>query len=365
MFITETMISEVADKLNFDVNRLRELNMYQEGLEQTTPCSYPIEDWHVPEMWSKIKIDSAFAQQSKSIAEFNASNRWKKRGIALIPSKFPLGLPNIFNQATALVHIHRDGSVLVSHGGVEMGQGLHTKMIQIAANALHVQPCQIFISNSASDRVPNASTSGGSVTTDLNGMAVNKACLELYARLAPFREANPTAGLAKWAEAAYASRVSLSAHGFFSSEDLTYDPKTNTGRMFFYFTNGVAVTSVEIDTLTGDHSILRSDIIMDIGNSINYSIDIGQIEGGFIQGVGWVTSEELLVESSNGASLSLGPRTYKIPTVKDIPRQMNVSVLRGKTYKNLRTIKSSKAIGEPPFFLGASVCTQEEIIVAL
>jgi xanthine dehydrogenase/oxidase len=310
MLITEQMVSEVADQLGMSVNELRFKNMYKE--DQRTPCDFPIEDWHVPEMWQQVLQDSEFEKQRDEIAEFNAVNNWKKRGIAIIPTKFPLGLPNMLNQATALVHIHTDGSVLVTHGGIEMGQGLHTKITQIAANALHVPPSQVYISGSSSDRIINTSPSGGSFTTDLNGMAVANACTELYERLAPFREASPDGTLADWAQAAYASRVNLSAQSFYTSEELTYDPKSNTGRMWFYFTSGVAVSSVELDLMTGEHTVLRADLSMDIGQSINPAIDVGQIEGGFMQGVGWCTSEELKVRVEDGSLLARGPRTYNV-----------------------------------------------------
>ena len=211
---------------------------------------------------------------------------------------------------------------------------------------------KIFFST---DKVPNTSPTAASASSDLNGMAVLDACKQLAARIQPYREKDPNGCLSNWALAAYLDRVNLSANGFYKTPDLTYDWETNTGRMFFYFTTGIAVSSVELDVLTGDHTILRTDIIMDIGQSINFSIDIGQIEGAFVQGVGWSTIEELLVLPSNGAVFTRGPGNYKIPGFRDIPQQFNVKILRDKQYQHLKTIKSSKGIGEPPLFLGASV----------
>ncbi len=348
------MISEAADKLNIHVDEIREKNMYKEN--ELTHYNLPVEDWYIPDMWQDIQEYTNYKQQREEIDEFNRTNRWKKRGIALIPTKYPVAFSQTYmNQASALVHIHTDGSVLLTHAGIEMGQGLHTKMVQVAANALKISPDKIYISETSTDKIANGSASAASASTDLNGMAVLNACTELYERLAPYREKKPDGNLADWASAAYLDRVSLSAIGFYKTDNLTYDIASNTGRFFPYFTSGIAISSVELDTLTGDHTIIRSDIYMDIGHSINYAIDIGQIEGAFIQGVGWCTIEELLLQSSNGCSITRGPGNYKIPSFRDIPQQFNVKILRDKEYKHLKTIKSSKGVGEPPLFLGASV----------
>lgn len=228
-------------------------------------------------------------------------------------------------------------------------------MIQIAASTLETPMEQIYISETSTDKVPNGSATAASVGSDLNGMAVMNACLELKERLKPYKEKNPNGTLANWAVAAYFDRVNLSANGFYKTPGLDYDWETNTGRLYFYHTTGVAVSIVELDTLTGDHTPLKTDIIMDIGNSINYSIDIGQIEGAFIQGLGWCTIEETLVLTTNGGLFTRGPGNYKIPTFRDIPVEFNVKILRDKQYKHLKTVKSSKGIGEPPLFLCSSV----------
>ena len=236
-----------------------------------------------------------------------------------------------------------------------MGQGLHTKMTQIAASVLEVPIENIFISETATDKVPNGSATATSASSDLNGMAIMNACLQLKERIQPYREKNPNGSISDWAFAAYFDRVNLSANGFYKTPDLSYDWETNTGILYFYFTSGVSISLVELDLLTGDHTTLRTDIVMDIGNSINYSIDIGQIEGAFMQGVGWCVNEELLTLTGNGSAFTRGPGTYKIPTFRDIPVEFNIKILKDKEYNYLKTIQSSKGIGEPPLFLGSSV----------
>lgn len=354
MMITEMMISEVCEKLKLDPVLVRHQNMYKPM--DVTHYSMPLEDWYLPEMWQTSLKDCNYDRLRHEVEEFNEKNKWKKRGLAVLPTKFGLSFTARFlNQAGALVHIYSDGSVLLSHGGIEMGQGLYTKMIQIAANTLNIPDSNIHIAETSTDKVPNTSATAASVSSDLNGMAVQDACRQLAERIKPYREKNPNGNIADWALAAYLDRVNLSANGFYKTPDLSYDWDTNSGRMFFYFTTGVAVSLVELDTLTGDHTILQSDIIMDIGQSINFSIDIGQIEGAFIQGVGWSTLEELLVLPSNGFMFTRGPGNYKIPSFKDIPQKFNVRLLKDKNYSHLKTIKSSKGVGEPPLFLGASV----------
>ena len=354
MMITEMMISEISEKLGLDPNDIRQKNFYKEN--DLTHFNMPIEDWFIPEMWNTLMENSLYKSRREEVDLFNANNKWKKRGLAIVPSKFGLSFTTRFlNKAGALVHIYTDGTILLSHGGVEMGQGVHTKMIQIAANTLQIPIDKIYIAETSTDKVSNTSPTAASVSSDMYGMAVMDACQQLADRLQPYREKNPNGNIGDWALSAYFDRVNLSANGYYQTPDLTYEWETNTGRLYFYFTNGVAVSSVELDLLTGDHTILRSDIIMDIGKSINYSIDIGQIEGAFIQGVGWCTIEELLIQTNNNVAFTRGPGNYKIPGFRDIPIEFNVKILRDKVYKHLKTVKSSKGIGEPPLFLGASV----------
>lgn len=243
------------------------------------------------------------------------------------------------NQAGALILIYTDGSVLLSHGGTEMGQGLHTKMIQVASRALGIDTSKIHISETATDKVPNTSATAASAGSDLNGMAVLQACETLMKRLQPYKDKNPTGKWEDWVSAAFVDRVSLSATGFYATPDIGFDFKKNCGKPFNYFTFGVACTEVEIDCLSGDHQVIRSDIVMDLGESINPAIDIGQIEGAFIQGYGLFTMEELIY-SPTGTLYSRGPGAYKIPGFGDIPLEFNVSLLKGAP--NPRAVFSSK-----------------------
>jgi xanthine dehydrogenase/oxidase len=228
-------------------------------------------------------------------------------------------------------------------------------MIQIAASTLEIPIENIHTAEMSTDKIPNTSATAASMSNDIYGMAVHKACLELNERLKSYREKNPKGTLKDWARAAHFDRISLSATGFYAPAFLTYDQETNSGQRFSYFTMGVAVSIVELDVLTGDHTILQTDIVMDIGRSINYSVDIGQIEGAFIQGVGWCTLEELLITPSSGALITRGPGNYKIPSAHNIPQKFNVRIVCDKVYKDLETIKSSKGVGEPPLFMSASV----------
>ena len=354
MMITEMMITEVAEQLNLDPIDVRQKNMYKTN--DITHFDAPIEDWYVPEMWTQLMSESNYAQKKKEIDAFNSMNKWKKRGISVMPTKFGLSFGIRFlNQAGALVHIYTDGSVLISHCGIEMGQGLHTKMCQIAANVLDIPIEKIFISETSTDKVPNGSASAASVSSDINGMAVMNACQILKERLAPYRAKNPNGSISDWALMAYFDRVNLSTNGFYKTPDLSFDWETGKGLLYFYFTTGVSMSTVELDVLTGDHVILSSDILMDIGNSINYPIDVGQIEGAFVQGLGWCINEEVLVLTGNGGLFTRGPGNYKIPSFRDIPVEFNVKILRDKEYSHLKTVQSSKGIGEPPLFLCSSV----------
>lgn len=292
-----------------------------------------------------------------TVDAFNASHRWKKRGLSIIPTKYGISYTALFlNQAGALVHVYQDGSVLVAHGGTEMGQGLHTKMTMVAAEALGVPMEDVHISETATNTVANTSATAASASSDLNGYALFNACEQINQRLKPYREKlGPNATLKELAQAAYMDRVNLSANGFYKTPDIGYKWGDNVGQMFFYFTQGVSVAEVEIDTLTGDSTCLRADIKMDIGRSINPAIDYGQIEGAFIQGQGLFTMEESLWLRKNGQIFTRGPGAYKIPGFRDIPQVFNVSILRDVEWKNLRTIQKSKGVGEPPLFMASAV----------
>lgn len=355
MFIAETYMEEIADHLGIPVDRLREINMYKPN--DRTHFKQALKDWHVPLMYQQVLQGSDYAKRRQAVDEYNAEHKWKKRGLAIIPTKFGISFTALFlNQAGALVHLYHDGSVLVAHGGTEMGQGLHTKMTMIAAQALGVPLSDVYISETATNTVANSSSTAASASSDLNGYAIFNACEQLNERLKPYREKlGKEASMKVLVHAAYFDRVNLSANGFYKTPDIGYVWGANTGQMFFYFTQGVAAAEVEIDTLTGDWTSLRADILMDVGRSINPTIDYGQIEGAFVQGQGLFTTEESLWHRASGQIFTRGPGTYKIPGFRDIPQIFNVSLLKGVTWENLRTIQRSRGVGEPPLFMGSSV----------
>lgn len=352
MFIAESYMSEVADHLGIPAEKFREINMYKPG--EITHFNQELKDWFVPLMYKQVQEESDYARRREEVDEFNRTHRWNKRGLALIPTKFGISFTALFlNQAGALVHIYHDGSVLLAHGGTEMGQGLHTKMTMIAAEALKVPQDSVFISETATNTVANTSSTAASASSDLNGYAVWNACVQLNERLAPYREKlGPDATMKQLAHAAYFDRVNLSAQGYYRTPDIGYVWGPNTGQMFFYFTQGVAAAEVEIDTLTGDWTCRRADIKMDVGRSINPAIDYGQIEGAFVQGQGLFTTEESLWHRASGQIFTRGPGAYKIPGFRDVPQVFNVSLLKDVEWENLRTIQRSRGVGMliiPPF----------------
>lgn len=358
MFIAESFMSEVADRLGMAVEEFREINFYKD--DEETHFNQTIQDWHVPLMYKQVQEESDYANRRKAVEEFNASHKWRKRGLAIVPTKFGISFTALwFNQAGALVHIYHDGSVLVAHGGTEMGQGLHTKMTMIAAEALKVPMEDVYISDTSTNTVANTSATAASASSDLNGYAIWNACEQINARLAPYREKLGTkATMKELAHAAYFDRVNLSANGFYKTPEIGYTWGENKGKMFFYFTQGVTASEVEIDCLTGTWTCLRADIKMDVGRSINPAIDYGQIEGAFVQGMGLFTMEESLWLRNGpmaGNLFTKGPGAYKIPGFRDIPQEFNVRLLNGVTWENLRTIQRSRGVGEPPLFMGSAV----------
>ncbi|KAL7943851.1 xanthine dehydrogenase [Trichoderma barbatum] len=358
MFIIETCMEEAADRLGIPIDKLREINFYK-PLE-LTPFNQPVTDWHVPLMYKQVQEECNYQERKAAISQFNETHKWRKRGIAMIPTKFGISFTALFlNQAGALVHIYHDGSILVAHGGTEMGQGLHTKMTQIAAQALKVPLDSVFISETATNTVANTSSTAASASSDLNGYAIFNACEQINERLAPYREKlGPQATMKELANAAYFDRVNLSAQGFYKTPEIGYTWGENKGKMYFYFTQGVAAAEVEIDVLTGSSTCLRADIKMDIGQSINPAIDYGQIQGAFMQGLGLFTMEESLWLRNGAMAGNLftrGPGAYKIPGFRDIPQEFNVTLLKDVEWKDLRTIQRSRGVGEPPLFMGSSV----------
>ncbi|KAJ9324337.1 hypothetical protein DTO027B5_4188 [Paecilomyces variotii] len=354
LFFAESFVSEIADHLNIPVEEFRALNMYKPG--DKTHFRQELKDWHVPLMYKQVMEESSYKERRKAVEEYNRTHKWSKRGLAIVPTKFGISFTALFlNQAGALVHIYHDGSVLVAHGGTEMGQGLHTKMTMIAAEALQVPLEDVFISETATNTVANTSSTAASASSDLNGYAIFNACQQINDRLRPYREKMPNASMKELAHAAYFDRVNLSAQGYYRTPDIGYTWGENKGQMFFYFTQGVTAAEVQIDTLTGDWTPLRADIKMDVGRSINPAIDYGQIEGAFVQGQGLFTTEESLWHRASGQIFTKGPGNYKIPGFRDIPQVFNVSLLKDVEWENLRTIQRSRGVGEPPLFMGSAV----------
>ncbi|XP_044271651.1 xanthine dehydrogenase isoform X2 [Tribolium madens] len=351
MYAAECILQDVADYLKKDPVTLSELNLYKEG--DLTHYNQKLVNCTLDKCWQECIQSSNYYEKRKEVERFNRENRYKKRGLSVIPTKYGIAFtaPHL-NQAGALLIVYADGSVLLSHGGIEMGQGLYTKMIQVASRCLEIPVEKIHTVETSTDKVPNTSPTAASSGSDLNGMAVMEACKVIKERLRPFKEANPKGTWEQWVRKAYFSRVSLSATGFYKTPDIGYNWETGKGNMFNYYTYGVACCEVEIDTLTGDHEVRRIDIVMDLGESLNPAIDIGQIEGAFMQGYGLFVLEEL-VYSPTGTNFTRGPGTYKLPGFGDIPGEFNVSLLKGVS--NPRAVYSSKAVGEPPLFLGSSV----------
>uniref|UniRef100_A0A8B9TWQ6 Xanthine dehydrogenase/oxidase n=1 Tax=Anas platyrhynchos TaxID=8839 RepID=A0A8B9TWQ6_ANAPL len=343
MMVAECWMSDIAQKCGLPPEEVRKLNLYNEG--DLTHFNQKLEGFTLQRCWDECLSSSSFHARKKLIEEFNKQNRWKKRGMCIIPTKFGISFTVPFlNQAGALVHVYTDGSVLVTHGGTEMGQGLHTKMIQVASRSLGIPTSKIYISETSTNTVPNTSPTAASVSADINGMAVHNACQTILKRLDPIKQSNPKGSWEDWIKTAYEDCVSLSATGFYRIPDLGYDFEKNEGKPFCYFSYGVACSEVEIDCLT--------DIVMDVGTSLNPAIDIGQIEGAFVQGLGLFTMEELRY-SPEGDLYTRGPGAYKIPAFGDIPTEFYVSLLRD--CPNSKAVYSSKAVGEPPLFLSASV----------
>lgn len=358
-YLGESIIYHICERLNVTPEELRERNYLYPEMGQTTTYKQSLgKDYSIPTLLSENRKQINFSKARKDIDDFNAKNKWIKRGLAQVPVMFGVSFGVKFlNQAGALVHVYKDGSVLVSHGGTEMGQGLHTKMAMIAAEELQVPLEKIFISETSTQVVANTSATAASASSDLNGMAVKYACEKIMKRLEPIKKAMPeTATFDEIVNKAYFERVNLSANGFYKTPDINYEwGNPNPGPAFFYFTQGAASSVVEVDTLTGDWTCLRTDIKMDLGRPINQAVDLGQIEGAFVQGVGLMTIEQSLWLRRTGALATTGPGSYKIPGFNNIPQNFNVSLLYDRDFSHLKTVKYSKGIGEPPLILGMAV----------
>ncbi|XP_060062960.1 xanthine dehydrogenase/oxidase-like [Ylistrum balloti] len=351
VFVMEAILCTVADTVKLDQEYVRQLNMYKEG--SITHYKRELENCMLQRCWRDCMTQSKFEERKKAVTLYNSQNKFMKKGIAVMPLKFGVGYPvRHLNQGAALVNIYLDGSITIAHGGVEMGQGLHTKMIQVASRALGVPMENIHVSETGTNTCPNTTSTAASVSSDLNGAAILDACNKIMDRLRPYKQKIPKGQWKDWVNAAYMDRVGLSATGIGRSGNQHWDFEKGVGNPSHYYTYGTACTEVEIDCLTGEHQVLDTEIVIDIGNSLNPSIDVGQIEGGFVQGYGWVTMEELKF-SSKGETLAYGPVDYKLPGVRNIPRRMKVSIL--KDCPNMGTVYSSKGVGEPPLLLAISV----------
>lgn len=372
MMIIEQAMDDIARYLGRDPLDIRKLNLYRPGRD-TTHYDQTIEQHVLPELLETLEASSGYRQRRSEITRFNQASPVLKRGLALTPVKFGISFTaKHLNQAGALVHIYTDGSIHVNHGGTEMGQGLYIKVAQVVASAFQVDLERVKVSATRTDKVPNTSPTAASSGSDLNGMAALDACEKILAGLTEFAAQNWSVSpeairfadnqvqigdmempWETFVQAAYMNRVPLSSSGFYATPKIHYDPKSGTGRPFLYYSNCAACSEVVVDTLTGEYRVLRTDILFDAGCSLNPDIDIGQIEGGFVQGMGWLTTEEL-VYSDDGKLLTTGPATYKIPAVSDCPPDMRVTLLPDSPNREA-TIFHSKAVGEPPLMLGIAV----------
>ncbi len=369
----EQVIEHIAHHLGKDAADVRQVNYYQSykaKAGETTPYHMEVTDSIIGELSARLLKTSDYRARREAVRAWNARNPILKKGIALTPVKFGISFTLTFlNQAGALVHVYSDGSVHLNHGGTEMGQGLFTKVAQVAAECFGLPLEAIKITATDTAKVPNTSATAASSGSDLNGMAVKAACNNIRKRLVRFlkTEFGVPAGeirfsdgevrvgrkiftFAEIAALAYQSRISLSSTGFYATPEIEWDRIRGRGRPFYYFAYGASVTEVVIDTLTGENRILRADILHDVGRSLNPAIDKGQIEGGYVQGAGWLTTEEL-IWNDKGQLTTHAPSTYKIPACSDRPAIFNVDLLEHGVNRE-KTIYRSKAVGEPPFMLG-------------
>jgi xanthine dehydrogenase large subunit len=353
MVAIEDILAQAAQRLSIRADVIRERNFYREG--QTTHYGQVVADaGRIDTIWRELKATSEFDARRAEIAAFNAQHDEAKRGIAITPAKFGISFTATFyNQGGALVLIYRDGTVQVNHGGTEMGQGLFTKIRQIAADSLGIDADRIRLMPTRTDKVPNTSATAASAGTDLNGAAVADACRQLKTRLdAVAATLDKTASFEALCDAAYLQRVPLFAQGFYRTPDIHFDRQTGRGKPFHYFTFGAAVSEVEVERFTGDYRVRRVDILQDVGDSISPVIDRGQVEGGFVQGMGWLTLEELLWDDQ-GRLATAGASTYKLPSWSEMPADFRVNFLRDA--RQSEVIFGAKAVGEPPLMLAISV----------
>ena len=377
MFGIESAIEQIANTLGLDPVKVRQINLYQDPAisgnpdTMTTQYNQRIEDWVGDKIIRQVQTEAQYDQRRIQVKAFNASNQRRKRGLALVPLKFGISFTATpLNQGGALLSIYIDGSVSINHGGTEMGQGLNTKMAQVCADGLGIGVNRVRVTATDSQKVPNASATAASSGADINGAAIMNATAQMCQRLQPVaarmlgcapeditfsdNAAHGAGQSVSWndlAKQAWIDRVGLSVTGFYMTPEIKYDFNTLKGRAFYYYCYGAAVSEVEIDTHTGEWQLRAVDIVHDVGQSINPAIDRGQIEGGYVQGMGWLTMEECIWDKK-GKLLTHGPSTYKIPVAGDVPAHFNVSLFNNQNLKP--TPFRSKATGEPPLMLALS-----------
>ncbi|WP_312965313.1 xanthine dehydrogenase molybdopterin binding subunit [Stutzerimonas kunmingensis] len=384
MVAIEEIMDAVARELGKDPLEVRKRNYYGKTERNVTHYYQTVEHNMLEEMTAELEASSEYAKRREEISAFNAASPILKKGLALTPVKFGISFTASFlNQGGALVHVYTDGSIHLNHGGTEMGQGLNTKVAQVVAEVFQVDIERIQITATNTDKVPNTSPTAASSGTDLNGKAAQNAAQTIKQRLVEFaarkwqifeediefkngqvRLRDQYISFDELIQQAYFGQVSLSSTGFYRTPKIYYDRSQARGRPFYYFAYGAACSEVIVDTLTGEYRMLRSDILHDVGASLNPAIDIGQVEGGFVQGLGWLTMEEL-VWNDKGKLMTNGPASYKIPAVADMPLDLRVKLVENR--KNPEdTVFHSKAVGEPPFMLGISVwCAIKDAVASL
>jgi xanthine dehydrogenase large subunit len=374
MMSIENIIDNISRYLGKDPLEIRKKNFYKKNRRNITHYGMKIEDNVINEIFNKLIKKSNYKKRYSKIKKFNLKNKYKKKGIAITPVKFGISFTTIhLNQAGALVHIYTDGSVHLNHGGIEMGQGTHTKIAQLVSKSFGIPYEKVQISSTNTSKVPNTSASAASSTTDLNGAAALDAVKKIKLNLEKFIKnkykilakknvvyKNEKILIGKYifkfndiVQEAYLNRISLSSNGFYSTPKINFNKQKFYGRPFLYFCYGAAVTEVTLDTLTGENIIDKVDILHDAGNAINPALELGQIEGGFVQGQGWLTMEEVNWKA-NGQITTFSPSTYKIPAVSDMPKKFNVEIYKeGKNKEEV--VNKSKTTGEPPLMLAMSV----------
>ncbi len=373
MLAIENIIEEIANNLGMDSLEVRQVNFYQQKTNNVTPYAQVIEDNIINELTSELVDETGYHKRRQEVQKFNQKSKYLKKGLALSPVKFGISFTTqLLNQAGALVHVYKDGSIYLNHGGTEMGQGLFIKVAQVVANEFGVKLDQVKVSATSTSKVPNTSPTAASSGSDLNGMAAKEACIRIKRNLCAFavqhfgvdiddvkfEDSNVYLGDKKmtfkeFISLAFLNRVELFSNGFYKTPKIYYDEAKKQGRPFYYYSYGACLSEVIVDCLTGEYKLLAVDILHDVGASLNPAIDMGQIVGGFIQGMGWLCSEELMWDDS-GVLLTTGASTYKIPAIGDTPEHFNVKI-KPNISNHENTIHKSKAVGEPPLMLALSV----------